>query len=178
MLSIKKTPEYYTDYARVNTNSSIRLTVSTFLASICLATFAVFLPNAIQISGFDLGAALVLSSETLLGVASVLFLIVATVMSIVLTRFGLFSHTMRKSLDEGMSISLEDYDMNTLTKAVDLYNHAVIVMYGGLLAVLVSLPLLGFHIHPVIGVAIVLTFIVLGIYFRKLIRSAVRNTRS
>src|SRR5438445_10144220 len=113
MPDVNATSDDIEGYVRVHTNAPTRLTVSTFLAVISLSTFAVFLPNAINISGFDLEAILALIAETLLGMASVFFLVVASVISIILIRFGRFSLTTQKSLRKGISTQLSDKEKNT-----------------------------------------------------------------
>ena len=158
-------------YVRVNTIAQTRLTVSSFLGSICLSIFAVFLPTALHISGFDWGSLLAAIIEVLLGSASVFFLVMAAALSIVLVRLGDLNSRLgpnvRKLLSEGVSVKINNKDKDTLDNIITLYDRIYVIYYSGLVAVLLSLPFMGFHVHVVVGWAILVTYLGVFILFRK-----------
>lgn len=162
-------------FVRVNTNAPTRLTISSFLATICLSTFAVFLPTAINIGRFDVGAFLALGAEILLGAASVFFLVVAVAMSSILIRFGTLDSAAQKSLIAGTSLPLSSNDEDTIYKAVQFYDHAIRLVYWGVTLVLLSLPLIGFHVHIAVGIGILVAFLVVGIHLRRFLWFALRR---
>jgi hypothetical protein len=167
---VDTTPDESEGYVRVNTNAQTRLTVSAFLASICLSTFAVFLPTTFPISGFDWGSVLAVIVEGLLGGASVFFLVMAAAMSNVLMRLGDLNSSVRNSLSEGRRTQISKKDKYTLDNVIKLYDRIFLVYYLGLGAVLLSLPFMGFHVHAVVGVTVLIAFIGVGICFRKSLR--------
>ncbi len=157
------------DFLRVNSNSLTRLTVNTFLGSITFTTFAVLLPTTITIRGLDVGAILVIGSETLLGMATVLFLLTVLAISTILIRLSTMDTATRQALVDGTPvIELNVTDKSILTNACELYMDVVPLTSWGLGGILASMLLIGFYVHAIVGAIITVTFIVVGFHLRKL----------
>jgi len=163
-----KTFEEYSDqYNRVNTNAQTRLTVSAFLGSACLGIFGIFLPNSLEITRTDPGSTLAVIVEGFVGCASVMFLLMSAALSIILIRLGDLNFKFRKALKDGDgTFKISDPQKKILDSIIRLYDGVYILHYLGLIAVLISLPIMGFHINQWVGriILVALGLVILGFW--------------
>lgn len=159
-------PENRAGYIRVSTNAQTRLTVSTFLGSICLSIFAVFLPNTFQLTGSDTGSILAVITEVLIGSACVLFLLITAAVSIVLIRLSDLNPSVRKLLDDiEANIQISEKDRHNLESIIKLYHGIYLINYISLGALLLCLPIVGFRINMWVGICILATLVLGFLYF-------------
>jgi hypothetical protein len=158
-----------TNFLRVNSNSLTRLTVNAFLGSITFTTFVILLPTTITIQSLDMGAILLIGSETLLGLAALLFLLTVLAISTIQIRLDTIDTVTRQALVDGTTvIELNVTEKSILTKACELYMEVVPLTSWGVGGILASVLLIGFYVHIIVGAIITVTFIVVGFHLRKL----------
>ena len=158
-----------TNFLRVNSNSLTRLTVNAFLGSITFTTFVILLPTTITIQSLDMGAMLIIGSETLLGMAALLFLLTVLAISTIQIRLDTIDTVTRQALVDGTTvIELNVTEKSILTKAYELYMEVVPLTSWGVGGILASMLLIGFYVHIIVGAIITVTFIVVGFHLRNL----------
>jgi hypothetical protein len=158
-----------TNFLRVNSNSLTRLTVNAFLGSITFTTFVILLPTTITIQSLDMGAILIIGSETLLGMAALLFLLTVLAILTIQIRLDTIDTVTRQALVDGTTvIELNVTEKSILTKAYELYMEVVPLTSWGVGGILASILLIGFYVHIIVGAIITVTFILVGFHLRKL----------
>lgn len=106
--------------------------------------------------------------DVLIGSACVLFLLIATAVSIALIRLRDLNPSFRNLLnDESVTVQFSDTERNNLEDIIKLYSGIYRVNYAGIIALLLSLPLIAFRINIWVGIGIVATLIVGFSYFYK-----------
>ena len=151
-------------YLRINSNASTRLTVSAFLGGITFTTFAVLVPDPAKIGqGFD--SILLLITAMLLSCATLLFLLTAAINAAVLLCHSNISSQALVALREGGPIPHSENwsgDKNKLEAAQKYYRQVNPLMPWGLVAIVVSMIPVGFHVHFVVGLTATILLIALA----------------
>ena len=151
-------------FLRINSNASTRLTVSAFLGGITFTTFAVLVPDPAKI-GQGLDSILLLIAGMLLSCATLLFLLTAATNAAVLICLSSISSKALVALREGRPIpNGENWsgDKNKLEAAQKYYRQVNPLMPWGLVAILVSMLPVGFHVHYLVGLTATILLIALA----------------
>ena len=149
-------------YLRLTRSAPNRLTVSTFLAGFTLAAFVALFSSAQSIDRITSDTVVLLLADAFLGIATLLFLVTTTASYVAMQRLaGLSADAMLGTEFERPSLSPGDVTMLREAEAIFLEPATYIVW--GLLLIVASLLLVGWHVNPglsvvlFLGLAVILT---------------------
>lgn len=137
-------------YLRLNRSAPNRLTVSTFLAGFTLAAFVALFSAAQHIDQLNSDAVVLFLADAFLGVATLLFLVSTTATYVAMQRIAGLSSGAMQTVDS-VHPSFSPGDDTRLREAEAIYLEPATFIVWGLLLIVASLLLVGWHIHPALG---------------------------
>lgn len=140
-------------YLRLSRSAPNRLTVSTFLAGFTLAAFVALFSAAQSIDHVSSDSIVLFLADAFLGIATLLFLVTTTATYIAMQRIAALSPEAMTSA-ESAHPSFSPSDGVRLREAESIFLEPATFIVWGLLLIVASLLLVGWHVHP--GLSLVL----------------------
>lgn len=151
--------EPYQVYLRVSRSAPNRLTVSTFLAGFTLAAFVALFSAAQTIDHVNSDSVVLFLADAFLGIATLLFLVTTTATYVAMQRIAALSPEAMRSVDT-LNPSFSVSDGTKVREAELIFLEPATFIVWGLLLIVASLLLVGWHVSP--GLCLVLLLGLVG----------------
>ncbi len=147
-------------YLRLSRSTPNRLTVSTFLAGFTLAAFVALFSSAQTIDHVNSDTVVLFLADAFLGIATLLFLVTTTATYVAMQRIAGLSAEAMRSADTAHP-TFTPTDAVTLQQAETIFLEPATFIVWGLLLIVASLLLVGWHVSPGLSVVLFLGLVVL-----------------